>query len=164
MKEPHGRRADDFNLLRTQEAAMNVPDNLPKIIAVAAIAGGIIIFGSRYFSQSQERGSVEVLVPKLSITAVSGKKVFDTNCAQCHGQNASGTNKGPPLVHDIYNPGHHGDQSFFQAIRKGVGQHHWPYGNMPPQPQVSENQMAVIVQYVRELQAANGIKYKPHHM
>ncbi|MDA0655418.1 MAG: cytochrome c [Proteobacteria bacterium] len=103
-------------------------------------------------------------MPKLSITAVSGKKAFDANCAQCHGQNASGTNKGPPLVHDIYNPGHHGDQSFFQAIRKGVAQHHWPYGNMPPQPQVSENQMAVIVQYVRELQAANGIKSRPHRM
>ena len=113
---------------------MNISGNLPKIIVVAAIAGGIILFGSRFFSQSQENGSVEVRVPKLSITAVSGKKAFDANCAQCHGQNASGTNKGPPLVHDIYNPGHHGDQSFFQAIRKGVAQHHWPYGNMPPQP------------------------------
>ena len=52
MNGLHGRHAENLNLLRTQEAAMNISGNLPKIIVVAAIAGGIILFGSRFFSQS----------------------------------------------------------------------------------------------------------------
>ena len=46
----------------------------------------------------------------------------------------------------------------------GVVQHHWPYGNMPKQEQVTRDEVAKIVQYVRELQVANGITFKPHNM
>jgi hypothetical protein len=35
---------------------------------------------------------------------------------------------------------------------------------MPPQPQVTGKEMATIIQYVRELQLANGITYRPHRM
>jgi hypothetical protein len=35
---------------------------------------------------------------------------------------------------------------------------------MPPQLQVTEQQVAAIVQYVRELQVANGIGYRPQRM
>jgi hypothetical protein len=35
---------------------------------------------------------------------------------------------------------------------------------MPPQPQVSDDQLAAIVRYVRELQEANGILYRQHIM
>ena len=35
---------------------------------------------------------------------------------------------------------------------------------MPPQPQVNEAQVEAIVKYVRELQQANGITYRPHQM
>jgi len=34
----------------------------------------------------------------------------------------------------------------------------------PPQPQVSDEQLAAVVRYVRELQEANGIFYRPHTM
>jgi hypothetical protein len=33
---------------------------------------------------------------------------------------------------------------------------------MPAQPQVTEQQTRMIIAYVRELQAANGIIYKQH--
>lgn len=108
--------------------------------------------------------TVAVTVPELSAVAARGKAAFDANCAQCHGPNGIGSEQGPPLVHDIYNPGHHGDAAFFFAVAQGVRQHHWPYGDMPPQPQVSERQTAAIVRYVRELQEANGITYRPHRM
>lgn len=107
---------------------------------------------------------VNVRVPVLSDVAARGKIAFDANCAACHGTNASGTDQGPPLVHDIYNPGHHADGAFFLAAKLGVRQHHWPFGNMPPQPQVTEQQVAAIVRYVRELQVANGITHRPHRM
>ncbi len=105
-----------------------------------------------------------VKVPQLSALAANGKSAFDAACAQCHGLNAAGTDIGPPLVHDIYNPGHHSDEAFFLAVELGVRQHHWPYGDMPPQPQVTQDQVAAIVRYVRELQVANGISYRPHRM
>ena len=63
-----------------------------------------------------------------------------------------------------YRPGHHGDAAFAMAVRNGVRQHHWRFGNMPPQPQVSDRELKAIVRYVREMQIANGIRYKPHRM
>lgn len=108
--------------------------------------------------------SLSVKVPDLSRLALAGKGDFDANCAACHGPNASGTDRGPPLVHDIYNPGHHADEAFYAAALRGVRRHHWRYGDMPPQPQVTREQMAAVVRYVRELQAANGIAYRPHRM
>ncbi len=113
--------------------------------------------------QSASR-TVAVKVPELSTLAANGKTAFDANWAACHGINAAGTDKGPALVHDIYNPGHHSDGAFFIAAKLGVREHHWPYGKMPPQHQVTEEQVVAIVQYVRELQVANGISYRPHRM
>ena len=93
-----------------------------------------------------------------------GKREYDANCASCHGRFGTGSDKGPPLMHDIYNPGHHADEAFQRAVRNGVPQHHWRFGDMPPQPQVGDEQLAQIVRYVRELQQANGILFAPHRM
>lgn len=108
--------------------------------------------------------SLGLKMPMLSAKAVAGQKAFDANCASCHGRFGTGSDKGPPLLHDFYNPGHHPDAAFFSAARSGVTQHHWHFGNMPPQPQVSDDQITEIVRYVRELQQANGILFKPHKM
>lgn len=114
---------------------------------------------------SRDRGSiVEILVPEFSIAARQGERLFRGNCMECHGINAGGTDKGPPLMHNIYNPGHHGDDAFYRAVAKGVVQHHWPFGHMPAQSHVSEDEVAKIVTYVRELQRANGIVYERHSM
>jgi mono/diheme cytochrome c family protein len=107
----------------------------------------------------------QVLVPQnLTLTEQKGQVAFTENCAVCHGQNALGTEQGPPFVHNIYNPGHHSDESFFLAAQRGVRAHHWPYGDMPPQPQVTASEVAAIIAYVRAVQAANGIITRPHTM
>ncbi|WP_323769668.1 cytochrome c [Antarctobacter sp.] len=102
---------------------------------------------------------VQVIVPEtLSPDAQIGKTGFDAICAACHGQNAAGRNgKGPPLVHKIYEPSHHGDESFQLAVQRGVRAHHWPFGNMPPVAGLTRADVVAIVAYVRELQRANGI-------
>jgi mono/diheme cytochrome c family protein len=102
--------------------------------------------------------TVEVTVPELSPVAEAGREAFRANCAQCHGEHAGGTDQGPPLVHLWYRPNHHADAAFFLAAKRGVPQHHWSFGNMPPQPQVGERSLQQIVAYVRELQKANGIQ------
>ena len=42
------------------------------------------------------------------------------------------------------------------AAQNGVRAHHWPYGDMPPQPHVSAGDLKAIVTYIRALQQANG--------
>jgi len=125
---------------------------------IAVVLGGIGVFVWNMNSKPA------IVVPELSKFAALGKRAFDANCAACHGVNGSGTKSGPPLVNDIYNPGHHDDQSFYRAVKLGVRQHHWRFGNMQPLPAVSEAQVAAIIRYVRELQLANGITYHPHRM
>lgn len=94
----------------------------------------------------------------LSAQAQMGKRAFDATCATCHGANATGKmGFGPPLVHKIYEPSHHGDMAFLAAVQAGVRAHHWTFGNMPPQEGLTRSDVANIVAYVRELQRANGI-------
>lgn len=142
---------------------MKLAENIPKLLVLAVIAGGLGLLASRLLDTGGA-ATVNVAVPTLSPVAVAGRAAFDANCAQCHGKSGVGTKQGPPLIHDIYNPGHHADEAFRYAVRQGVRQHHWPYGNMPSQPQVTDSQLAEIVRYVRELQEANGIVYRPHRM
>jgi mono/diheme cytochrome c family protein len=145
---------------------MSIAKSLPKTVVLAVLAAGAIVLAWPLLKPSGTSGpyTVNGTEPALSAAAVTGKSLFEANCAGCHGLKGAGTEKGPPLVHDIYNPGHHSDGAFFLAAKLGVRQHHWPYGDMPPQRQVSEDQAAAIIQYVRELQAANGIAYRPHRM
>ncbi|MBT5048163.1 MAG: cytochrome c [Rhodospirillaceae bacterium] len=133
------------------------------IVVIVFFVGGAVVLGSRFVSPSS--GTViEVRMPKLSALAADGKIVFDENCASCHGESGAGSKQGPPLVHNIYNPGHHADEAFFRAARNGVPRHHWQFGNMPPQPDVTRENLAKIIRYVRELQRANGIFYQRHVM
>ena len=143
---------------------MKIAKQMPKYVVLGVILAGLGLIVFRLFDSGEKSVSVDVRVPELSAAAVEGKQAYDASCAQCHGKNAAGTGNGPPLVHNIYNPGHHADQAFLLAAKRGVRRHHWPYGDMPPQPQVTEAQIAAIVKYVRELQVANGITYKPHKM
>lgn len=101
---------------------------------------------------------VEVTVPELNAVEATGQALFDNNCATCHGKNAVGQDGvAPPLVHMIYEPGHHADISFQRAAKLGVRAHHWPFGNMPPVESVDEASVSKIISYVRALQRANGI-------
>ena len=145
---------------------MRLNDKTPKyFVLIFFVAGlGLAAWQALAPRANGEGYTVAVKVPPLSAEAARGKAAFDANCAACHGANASGTNKGPPLVHDIYNPGHHADGAFYFAAQRGVRSHHWPYGDMPPQPQVTPEKIKDIVSYVRELQRANGISYRPHRM
>lgn len=99
-----------------------------------------------------------VVVPSLSAEEQTGEATYKARCASCHGVNAAGQDGiAPPLVHRIYEPGHHGDQAFLVAAQLGVRAHHWRFGNMPPVDGITEAEVASIVRYVRALQRANGI-------
>jgi mono/diheme cytochrome c family protein len=88
----------------------------------------------------------------------TGETTFNTNCAACHGKQAAGTDHGPPLVHKVYEPNHHGDQAFQRAAANGVQAHHWQFGNMPKIESVTPEDVDQIVKYVRWLQRQAGIQ------
>ncbi|SFG53770.1 c-type cytochrome [Neptunomonas qingdaonensis] len=129
---------------------------------------GIFIVGfllnSSFALAEHFNGHVNVKVGTLTAAAQKGQLAFNNTCAACHGNNGEGSLQGPPLIHALYNPGHHSNQSFYSAVRNGVQQHHWPYGNMPAQEGVGFSDMAVIVKFVREVQQQNGIVQKKHKM
>ena len=86
-----------------------------------------------------------------------GAERFQRFCSRCHGLQGAGTDHGPPLVHKIYEPAHHGDFAFFRAAAQGVRAHHWKFGDMPNIADATEKDVQEIVKYVRWLQRQAGI-------
>jgi len=91
------------------------------------------------------------------VSAESGSSLFLKNCSMCHGKYAQGSKMGPPLVHKVYEPSHHDDASFYRAVDQGVEAHHWSFGNMPA-IKIPRDKVTKIIQYIRDLQLAAGIK------
>jgi mono/diheme cytochrome c family protein len=87
----------------------------------------------------------------------AGEAKFNANCSACHGPQGTGSQQGPPLVHKIYEPNHHGDAAFQRAAAFGVKAHHWEFGNMPKVESVTPADVDQIIQYVRWLQRQAGI-------
>ncbi|MFZ2854051.1 MAG: cytochrome c [Rhodocyclaceae bacterium] len=92
----------------------------------------------------------------------TGRALYEKSCAACHGADLKGSEngekKGPPLLHRIYEPSHHGDAAFQLAVKNGVRAHHWSFGDMAPLPQVSADDVAHITAYVRAEQRKVGIR------
>jgi mono/diheme cytochrome c family protein len=93
----------------------------------------------------------------LPDSLAEGRGHFEAFCIECHGRAATGSEKGPALVHRVYHPGHHSDAAFFLAPVQGVRAHHWRFGDMPPVEGITRDQVGAIIAYVRWLQREAGI-------
>ncbi len=96
--------------------------------------------------------------PGLMPNAAAGKALYDKGCASCHGAALNGTDKGPPFLHKVYEPSHHGDAAFQFAVRNGTRAHHWKFGDMKPVPGFSADDVAHITAYIRAQQRRAGIR------
>ncbi len=94
---------------------------------------------------------------KASAEFSDGERLFNNNCAGCHGAGALGTDRGPTFLSKIYEPSHHGDSAFRLAVKKGVRAHHWNFGDMPKISGISSGEVSQIISYVRWIQRENGI-------
>jgi len=113
---------------------------------------------------SMDHGAMAAAIDTVGLRAkpvpaehAAGKERFDASCAMCHGEAALGTAQGPPLIHMYYEPNHHADMAFMSAIGRGVPQHHWNFGDMPPVPGLGPADVDQIVGYVRWLQREAGV-------
>lgn len=129
---------------------------LAKHFAVLSVAFAVLLVGCSPMPTGAAASATAT--PEAARQETDGERLFSQNCAACHGEQARGTKQGPPLVHKIYEPSHHSDAAFVSAVRNGSKQHHWPYGDMPAQPQVTEAQVKAITAYVRVLQREAGIR------
>ena len=96
-------------------------------------------------------------IPTGSPDYLAGMDLFGSNCAQCHGAKATGSDLGPPLIHEVYHPYHHPDFAFHAAVNRGVPRHHWYFGDMPSVPDLTDGQVDQIICYVRSLQRDSGM-------
>ncbi len=87
-----------------------------------------------------------------SLELAAGAELYAIHCQSCHGVSGRGTDRGPPLVHQIYRPEHHADAAFYLAVQLGVRAHHWGFGDMPKIARLDREQVKRIVAYVRALQ------------
>ncbi|MBT4934287.1 MAG: cytochrome c [Rhodospirillaceae bacterium] len=124
---------------------------------MAGIVIALGLVGWLIFGGGGGDSTIKVIVPTLSAKAQSGEQTFNRVCLKCHGEHAAGSKSGPPLVDPFYRPSHHADGSFVSAITRGVRQHHWKFGPMPPQPQVKAAEIPDLIAYIREIQQANGV-------
>lgn len=118
----------------------------------------VLVFGT---TQACSQSGVEPVSTGTVASAPAelrdGEQKFNANCSTCHGIGGVGTNQGPPFVHKVYEPNHHGDAAFQQAAAKGVKAHHWQFGDMPKIDAVKPEDVDQIVKYVRWLQKQAGI-------
>jgi len=123
--------------------------------AIAVLGAGLGLVAALALAQPMQ-------IPKpskgLMPNAIAGKKLFDANCAKCHGADLRGSSEGPPLVHRIYEPSHHGDVSFQIAVKYGTRRHHWQFGDMAPVPELTPDDVAHITAFVRAEQRKAGIR------
>ncbi|WP_299353642.1 cytochrome c [uncultured Shimia sp.] len=131
--------------------------------ACAAIAAYVVLqiapTGGTPAAQAPEnKAIVSIQMPDIQGNAVIGEKVFQNACISCHGPNGTGVDgAGPPLIHKIYEPGHHADEAFQRAVANGVRSHHWSFGDMPPIEGLTRGDVKMVLAYIRTIQRANGI-------
>jgi mono/diheme cytochrome c family protein len=118
-----------------------------------AVAAALVVVAAACGNDGGESGAPDV----AQADPARGQELFQSNCAACHGPMAEGTSAGPPLVHEIYEPGHHSDDAFQVAVAQGSPQHHWDFGPMPAVGGLDQEDVADITAWVRERQRDEGI-------
>ena len=102
--------------------------------------------------------SAHMVIPNLSSQAFSGREHFAANCGSCHGAYGEGSDNGPVLIHMIYGETLFRDEEIVASVREGAPARNWPFGDMPAVPGVTDEQLTLMIGFLREVQAANGIE------
>jgi mono/diheme cytochrome c family protein len=90
-----------------------------------------------------------------------GAEAYAAHCASCHGTDLRGTEDGPSHLSWVYEPNHHPDRAFEMAIRLGVRAHHWSFGDMLPVEDIADDEIPLVISYVRAVQDREGFEPYP---
>ncbi len=117
-------------------------------VGMLLVAGCVV--GSEVVIEPQDPGLVE-----------AGTELYSAHCAECHGSDLRGSDKGPSHLSIIYEPNHHADGAFLFAVQNGVRAHHWAFGDMPPIDGLDPEEVEAITAFVRERQRIEGFDADP---
>lgn len=123
---------------------------------VLFVAAALVIVALSGCTAEAERPEI-ARAGQVPVQYTRGEELYNSYCATCHGERGHGTDKGPPLLHKIYHPGHHTDRSFHMAVQRGAVAHHWRFGDMPRVEGLNKSDVNEIIAYVRWLQRQAGI-------
>jgi mono/diheme cytochrome c family protein len=126
-------------------------------IGVLVAIGLLWLTGALSFQRQTPPGQPFTSKP-VPAELATGETLYRLHCSICHGPSAIGTDHGPSLLWKVYASSHHSDASFYLAVKQGVRAHHWLFGNMPPLPHVTEDEVTQIIPYVRWLQQQAGVR------
>ena len=98
------------------------------------------------------------LTTAAAFVVPDGAAVYQQYCAECHGVDLRGTDKGPSQLSIIYEPNHHGDYAYRVAIREGTREHHWWFGDMPPVEGITDLEIEKVISYIRAEQERLGFE------
>ena len=101
-------------------------------------------------------GDGDVTVPDLPGDAAAGAVVYEQSCAGCHGADGSGADAGPGLLVPEYSLPGFDDTALVTAIVNGVAADEGRYGGMPMIRGLSDQDLADLIAFVRELQRDSG--------
>lgn len=87
-----------------------------------------------------------------------GAEVYAQSCASCHGADLRGTDEGPSHLSIVYEPNHHTDDAFRNAIANGAPQHHWNFGDMEAVEGLNGDDVEAVIAYVRAEQERQGFE------
>ena len=121
-------------------------------------AGMAVLCGALISSAAAQGWTIPQPSPGLMPNPVQGKPLYAQHCAECHGDRLQGTDKGPPMLHKVYEPSHHADMAFQLAVANGVRAHHWKFGDMAPVAGLTPDDVAHITALVRSEQRKVGIR------
>ena len=128
-------------------------------IAVTVLAASLVASGCGSTDATSEAANSTQAVSTASADApVDGTAVYQQYCAECHGADLRGTDKGPSQLSIIYEPGHHSDYAFRSAITEGAPEHHWWFGDMPPVEGISDAEIEEVIAFVRAEQERLGFE------
>ncbi len=124
------------------------PGQLGVVVAVLVSAAVVVGCGS------DDTGSGATIGSPVD----RGAEVYAQSCASCHGTDLRGTEKGPSHLSIVYEPNHHTDDSFRNAIANGTPQHHWNFGDMEPVGELTDDDVDAVIAYVRAEQERLGFE------
>ncbi len=134
-----------------------------EIALASAIGAGVFgaTFALSLYLGGDGDGSAFVEAPQRPLilssrSANEGAPAYDHFCSHCHGSEGQGGDRGPPLVHPLYDIGGRTDLMYFTAIRRGAAEKHWEFGPMPPVRNITPRQASAVVGFIAELQAFNA--------
>ena len=131
-------------------------------LAVVVFLVAVVVLGTNASVRDPMTGATEFDIPVQDAALVAeGADLYQNSCSSCHGSDLRGTDLGPSQLSVVYQPGHHPDGSYALATLNGVRSHHWGFGDMPPVPGLSQDDLDRIVAFIRETQRTEGFEPYP---